>query len=637
MQYYEVAILDLNQGHLTYHSVTKCSIFEIVEVEVRNKNYQGVIIKEAQKPSFTTKEIKKTDLRFSRLQIELANFIAQYYVCSLRESFSYFTPSVTDVDISTDVTKGSKNSFCELSSPLKSLSNEQEAALNFARDKKLSLIFGDTGSGKTEIYFHLILDVLKRGKNVLFLMPEISLTPQISRRLKDVFGENNVELWHSQIPRQERKKVSQRLDLNEVRILAGARSALFANLQNIGLIIVDEEHDSSYKSNGILGKKTFFNVRDLCIFLSQKFNIKVVLGSGTPSTTSYFLAKSRGYLYRLKGRFHATKREALFSNPSNFLSQSSLDLLEKTLKDKKQSIIFVPTRANFRSLVCSNCYEPVKCQNCSTPLSVHHKKNALICHYCGFKQDIPKLCPSCFNTEFFGKKSGTAQIAKDLKEYFIDAKIEVLDTDHARSKLEVERILEDFENSNIDILIGTQMISKGHDYDVELVIFLGLDSELKRRAFSSSSSERTFAMLHQVAGRSARKNDGTIMIESGNEDSVSKFIDDYENFLAYDIDNKRDSYPPFCKLIMLYFIDKDKEAAIANMQKALEFMNSHIRSGYFEIIGYAPNPIEKINKNFYYHIFLRTKRHAKTLALIHELSKKMPQMLVDVDPLDFVM
>lgn len=612
---------------LTYESDEPCQIFEIVRVNVREKFLLGVIIARVEKPPFQTKILEKTALFFNENQKILAHFMASYYLCGLGESFGNFLP------FSRDIIQNPAPDPKNLKIFLQNLSEPQQNALNFAKNRQFSLIFGDTGSGKTEIYFHLMADAINRGQNTLFLMPEIALTPQMTTRLENAFGAENIAIWHSKISKISREKIMNRLNKNTVKILLGTRSALFCNLQNLGQIIIDEEHDDSYKSRGTRGKKASFHARDLCIFLCERAKIRLVLGSATPSVTTYFMARKKHAIFRLKGRYFSTRHKILFENTSENLGQKALKLIDETLKAEKQAIIFVPTRANFKSLVCKNCGSGVKCKRCSVNLSLHEKQSAMICHYCGFKAEIPKFCEECFSNDFLGRRIGSVQVAKELKHEFPAAKIGIFDSDHISHK-KTPQILKNFATGETDLLVGTQMLAKGHDYDVALVVVLGIDFVLQTADFRAF--ERTFSLLHQICGRAGRKNDGTTLISTANEPFIAPLMHDFEDALNFDISARKNFYPPFCKVMALHFVHKNAQIAENYMQKALNFLRVQdlAPKNAFEIIGFGENPIFKINNNYRYHIFVRSLSHIKTLSVLRALKTAGLCDDIDVDSLD---
>ena len=646
MFYYLIAPLKSNAPLLTYSSTHPHKPFEIITIEIRNKQTQGIIIKEASKPNFECKNIQKSPLAWTELQIQLGNFIAQYYCASYGETFGIFHPLGAG-DLGRDSTEASRREKAQnnaqestpKASPkpptdfhLNPLSPMQQEALEFCQDRALSLLFGDTGSGKTEVYFHLIAQTLRQNQSVLFLMPEISLTPQTEKRLKNAFGDI-IALWHSKITTKKKQKILEGLEKGEIKIIAGARSALFLPLQNLGRIIVDEEHDDAYKSQS----KPRYNAKDLCIYLSKRSSIKVTLGSATPSLSSYHLAKNENLLFRLKGAFYQSQKQVIFDNDENPLSPKILQNINAVLNQGKQVIIFVPTRANFKTLLCGTCGGSVMCEHCSVALSLHSKKNMMLCHYCGFSMPIPQACPTCQSEDFISRRIGTAQLKIELEEHFPNHSIAIFDKDHASTDKKLKAILNDFRDKKIDILIGTQMISKGHDFhNVALAVILGIDFVLKSADFRCN--ERAFNLLYQVAGRSGRKEDGSVLIQSLNSPFLADFLGDYEDFLRYELENRIHFYPPFVRLVMLRFEGKDDLLAAEHMTEVLTALRGVLKMGgdsaEFEIVGQGRSSIEKIANIYRYHILLRTTQIAPTLKILRALLQSHKSFEIDVDAID---
>ncbi|MWV62594.1 primosomal protein N' [Helicobacter saguini] len=530
----------------------------------------------------------------------------------------------------------------DIESNLKTLSKEQEAIFNEALKKNLSLIFGATGSGKTEIYFHLMNETLKQNKEVLLLMPEISLTPQMKKRLESAFPNIN-EIWHSKKSAKKKSEILENLQNKKIKIIAGARSALFLPYQNLGLIIVDEEHDSSYKSNS----NPKYNARDLAMYLSTK-GVKVVLGSATPSVKSYYLANLNHYLLNLDSKFYNSAQEIIYEKAKTLeSSQVIINEIISTLNSKKQSIIFVPTRANFKILLCRNCGSKFTCPNCSISLSVHNKTNSLVCHYCNFSRSIPSACEACGSDDLSGMRFGTEEIKKQLENillfYDLAPNIAIFDRDNVSTEKKLEAILSDFNSQKIDILIGTQMIAKGHDYhNVALSVILGVDFMLNMPDFAAI--ENTFSLIFQVIGRSGRKESGKSIIQSSESSFINSMIRDFRLVLEYEIKVRFPLYPPFSRLALITFSHKIENTAknlsyeFANILGYVIRENETIESKV-EIVGISQASIPKIKNKFYYQILLRSKEKFALQKLLQKALKIAPKHIldsidIDIDPLN---
>lgn len=616
MKYYLIAPLT-HSPLLTYASETPLQKGELVEIEIKTTIKKGVVWEEVPPPTFSCKPLKSLHLFFLPHQIKLAHFIAQYYCASLGKAFLLFTP------YSQTPSKLPKLTF---SSPLK-LSTHQQDAFDFMLPRSFSLLFGQTGSGKSEVYIYLIIQTLQKGGNALLLMPEISLTPQMQQRLQRVFGDC-VGIWHSKMSAKKRAEMLQKIQQGKIRLVLGARSALFLPINHLKLIIVDEEHDDAYKAQNA----PRYNARDLAIYLGKKQNIQVILGSATPSLTSYFLASSQNAIFKLN-KFYPSKNEIIFLKQKAELTPTLLEAISSTLQEKKQIIVFLPIRANFKYLLCPSCGENIKCPFCTISMSLHLNKNIMLCHYCGFSQKIPKHCPNCNGEHFSSQRIGTAQIAKELQEHFPSPyQIAIFDRDHITTQNKLEKTLCDFEAQKIDLLVGTQMLSKGHDYhNIGLAIIMGLDEILHFGDFKSR--ERALSLFFQIKGRVGRKEKGKVILQTFNP----HFFDlrEYEDFLKEELSFRKDLYPPFSKLATLTFAHSNAQKAQTLMQEALKQIKDSPHAKYIEIVGSNKALIEKINSKYRYIILLRS-----SLSNITHLLKAIQSLNIaceiDIDPINIV-
>ena len=597
--YYEIALLN-TPNIFTYHSEIKLKKGDIVEVPIKSKTTLGIVVKESDKPSFKTKPIISKIFSFGEKKFQIIEFISKYYLCAIGEAAGLFYIS--------DSSK--QNEKIDIKTEIK-LSNKQQEALNFLKSKDVSILFGDTGSGKTEIYIKLIEETINKGKEVIFLLPEIAITSQMERRLKKHFGDL-IEIWHSKITKKKKESILKKISEGKIKIIAGARSALFLPFENIGLIIVDEEHDDSYKSE----MTPKYNAKDLSIVFGKTYNAKVVLGSATPLVADLY----KFPYFRLKGTFfNTTKKRYFVDSFNNFI----IDKIKTTLDAKKQVIIFIPTRANFKYMICSSCGKAVKCPYCDVAMSVHKDKRAIKCHYCNYTTRIPQKCEYCGSEEFLNERIGTSELKEKLNELFPDAVVEKFDRDIITSKSRIDKLLKRFSNKEIDILVGTQMLSKGHDYpDVKLAVVLDIDFLLNSADYRAG--ERAFALARQVEGRAGRKEDGEVIIQTLNP----KFFDrDYEDFYKEEIELRKElNYPPFSRMAKIEFSDKIKEKAYLKMKKFLECLGEKE-----EIIGFGEAPIFKLKNKYRYQVLLKGKNLQK---LIYPCIDK--DMKIDIDPLNFI-
>lgn len=643
MPFYHIAPLGVRSPLLTYTAQTPLAVGTLVGIQIRKKIYDGVVITQTQAPDFTCKNIIDVRGYFGSAQRFLARFIAYYYRANLPESYKLFlafahTPTLalaTPLRQNLNPLSSGALSFCDIPlrarlnhaqkqqifSKLPALSPTQAKAYAFIESKPLSLLFGDTGSGKTEIYFHAIACALCEDKAALFLMPEIALTPQTLARLQGVFGDC-VALWHSKVSPRKKKEILQGLHTQRIKIIAGARSALFLPLANIGVVVVDEEHDDAYKSMS----SPRYNARDLAVLLSRHAGIKVVLGSATPSLTSYKLARDGGYLYRLKGGFYQAQRHFILESTQACLTDTLKHHIQATLTQKRQAIVFVPTRANFKALLCLECGYGFVCPFCSVNMSVHLARNALCCHYCDYREILPSLCPECGGENLSSRRIGTAQVASQLQELYPLARIGVFDRDHITTQNKLATTLSAFKSGEIDILVGTQMLSKGHDYhNVALACVLGIDYVLQGGDFRSL--ERGVALLHQIAGRAGRKESGKVFIQSLQSEWLKGFLDDYEVFLQWELAYRSSSYPPFRRLAMIHCDHRSKAKAQENMLAILQALRA---GDGVEVLGYGANAIERIADKWRFHILLSAQKHSDMLRAMENLG----EIEVDIDCID---
>ncbi|NCD12401.1 MAG: primosomal protein N' [Epsilonproteobacteria bacterium] len=610
MHYYLISLLKSPLTPLTYCSHDILEIGRVVEVPLSKRTLLGVVLECVEKPSFACEKILLTCKTFYTLKtLELARFIAEYYVCSLGEALALFTPfSQKSLHVKQTI------------NPNIELSSLQEEALAFIKANPNALLFGDTGSGKTEIYMKLFEEAINEGKQVAFLVPEIGLTPQMKSRLKHHFG-THVAIWHSKISAKKKEQILTELQEGKVCIVAGTRSALFLPYENLGLIVVDEEHDESYKSSN----RPRYNAKDLALLFGQKLNAKVLLGSATPSLNSVQKLPT----FRLKGTFFEASTHVMYDESEHGLSNAVVVAIEKTLKRQKQVVVFVPTRANFKYITCKSCGASVECPYCSVAMSVHLHVHALKCHYCNYTEAIPKACPKCGCEEIIATRMGTAEVKEKLSHHFKDFSVSQFDRDVVKTEKQLTQILSDFNEKKIDILVGTQMLSKGHDYHgVGLAVILGVDALLNMSDFRAR--EKTLALVMQIAGRSGRKGYGEVLIQSQNSAFFKRYLGNYAQFLNDELAFRNPLYPPFQKMLKLMSAHAKEEKAkerIENVaQMALGFKS-------IEVVGHGKAGVAKIAGKYRYELLVRSPSTKALLEFAH-LSKAL-QVEADMDPLSF--
>ncbi len=443
-----------------------------------------------------------------------------------------------------------------------SLAPAQEQARKFAEANETSLIFGDTGSGKSEIYIALIAQALAAGKQALFLMPEISLTPQMTKRLQSYFGER-LGVWHSKISPKKKREILEKFNAGEIRLIAGARSALFLPFSDLGLIVVDEEHDDSYKS----AAAPRLNARDAAIFVGKKLGIRVVLGSATPALSTY----AKQPHFRLRGTYFSSAKRFIFDESETGLSPKILTEIGRSLEAGKQAVVFLPTRANYKYMVCENCGQIVRCPFCAVGMSYHADAAALKCHYCGFSTFYKASCENCGGEVMQARKIGTGELAAQLAARFPSARIAKFDRDEITTQRKLEALLNNFNAHKIDILVGTQMLSKGHDYHgVDLAVIMGIDEHLSYPDFRAR--EKTLALAMQVAGRAGRSGQGRVVIQTRQGGFFRDYIENYDDFLRDEAEFREGLYPPYMRLLRVLISHKNEKAASEIMNVALELL-----------------------------------------------------------------
>ncbi len=509
--------------------------------------------------------------------------------------------------------------------PLK-LNDEQNNAFNKIREYidnkeyRDILLHGITGSGKTEVYMHLIDYVLKNNKTAILLVPEISLTPQITNKFLARFGDI-VAILHSRLSLGERIDEYNRIKDGKAKIVIGPRSALFAPIKNIGIVIIDEEHDGSYKSD----MTPKYEAKEVAKKICQLNKVPLLLGSATPAINTYYLAQ--------KGDIELIKLEKRAKN-ATLPDIQIVDLIKEPIKEgfsnitvklyneimnnlsqKEQTILFLNKRGYYSNIICKTCGYTYKCPNCDVSLTYHNDKRKLMCHYCGFSKYLENVCPMCGGNKFDTNVIGTQKIEKEINDMFPDAKTIRMDYDTTNKKNGHLEIIEKFKKENIDILIGTQMIAKGHDFpNVTLVGVLNADASINMQDFRAN--ENTYNLLTQVAGRAGRDNKmGRVLIQTYNTDNnIFKFIRDnnyvnmYESEIMY---RKNLTYPPFCDIIQILVTSKFENKAIEISDNIFEYLKINMKKYVDQKIMMVYKPtmsvLSKINNEYRWKILIKCK------------------------------
>ena len=512
-----------------------------------------------------------------------------------------------------------------------------EAILATFFQKNVCLLHGVTSSGKTEVYIRLIEQALKAGKQVLYLLPEIALTTQITERLKRVFG-NRLGIYHSKFPDAERVEIWQKqLTENDYDVILGVRSSIFLPFRRLGLVIVDEEHENTYKQQDPAPR---YHARNAAMVLAAHYGAKTLLGTATPSIETYYNATHGKYgLVELKERYQNIQLPAIevvdikeLAHKKRMNGQFSPLLLQKireALENKEQVILFQNRRGFAPMIECRTCGWVPKCKNCDVSLTYHKGLHQLTCHYCGYTYQVPKSCPACGGVDLVNRGFGTEKIEDDIKNIFPEARVARMDLDTTRTRSAYERIIADFQEGRTDILIGTQMVSKGLDFDhVSVVGILNADSMLNYPDFRSH--ERAFQLMAQVAGRAGRKNrQGLVVLQTKSPELplIHQVVaNNFEQMNADQLDERGlFKYPPFYRLIYVYLKHRKEDV----LDQAAFCMAESLRNGLGErVLGPDKPPVARIQRFFIKKIMIKVEQQA-SMVKIREYLKQVQQYILE--------
>jgi primosomal protein N' (replication factor Y) len=529
----------------------------------------------------------------------------------------------------------------------------QAEILEAFKNQGITLLHGITGSGKTEIYINLIQQALEGGSQVLYLLPEIALTTQIVQRLKKIFG-TIMGVYHSRFSDNERVEVWNGILSGRFKFVVGVRSSVFLPFDNLGLIIVDEEHDASYKQQEPAPR---YHARDVALMMSQMHHAKVLLGSATPSVESYYQAQRGKYGFvKLDKRFGEAQlpkivladmsEERKHKTVKGEFSGALLRNIQETLLKNEQVIIFQNRRGYSPMVNCEDCGWVPKCVNCAVSLTYHQFRHALVCHYCGYKEPLLQVCPTCSSTRLKTVGYGTEKLEEELSVHFPDARVQRMDLDTTRSKTGYETIIEQFEKGETNILVGTQMVTKGLDFDhVSLVGIFNADRMIHFPDFRSY--ERAYQLITQVSGRAGRRDKpGTVVIQTSSpEHPLLQTIlhHGFENFYFSQLDDRKEhDYPPFSRLIEITVKHTDKKACRTTAAILFESLKGTLVGT--RILGPGEPMISKIRNQYLMSLLIKIPRGSSELAnlknkvvqVIQQVSKekenRSARIVIDVDP-----
>lgn len=573
--------------------------------------------------------VENKDIKLNKTQQEIINKFSEKDLIK-REELLKISPSSLKTLLKNHVLKEEKLEHYRLeynnkSDNIKKLSDDQEQVVSKVNINEYDtyLIHGVTGSGKTEVYIKLISKVIENNKTAIVLVPEISLTPQMVNRFSEVFG-NKIAALHSALSEGEKYDEWRRINKGEVSIVIGARSAIFAPLNNLGIIIIDEEHSDSYKQDS----NPRYNAKDIAIIRGKTNNCPVVMGSATPSLESYARAKKGVYkLLELPNRINGKELPKVniidmnneIKKGNYHFSDLLLNSIKETLERHEQIILLLNRRGYSSFITCKNCGYTSKCPNCDITLTYHKTSNTLRCHYCGYGTKLPNVCPECREESIKNLGVGTEKIEEELHK-LIDAKILRMDFDTTSKKGMHSKMIEKFKNHEYDILLGTQIVAKGLDFsNVTLVGVINADTSLNIPDFRSS--ENTFSLLSQVAGRSGRsKKKGSVIIQTFNPNHYAieytknhDYLGFYnkEMFIRHEL-----KYPPYFYVCYLRISSKDYTIAGVEANKIKNNLERNLKSTI--ILGPSPASIFKVSNVYRYGIILKYKKEE---SLYKELNK----------------
>ena len=604
------------------------------------------------RPIFEQLSAAKKQLKLLMAYLELSSFLQRGHFKEVSRTALLERADVSASILSALIDKGILISYKREISRLGSAGRSAEPAhplnpiqqkafdeiLRSFTQKEVTLLHGVTSSGKTEIYIHLIQEVIRKGRQVLYLVPEIALTTQLTARLQRVFGDS-LAIYHSKFTDNERVEIWNNLLKDKgIQIVLGVRSSIFLPFKDLGLVIVDEEHENTYKQQDPAPR---YHARNAAIVLASMHGAKTLLGSATPALESYYNAQQGKYgLVTLSSRFENIQLpKILIANTqelrrkkqmSGNISPLLLDEANQALKRGEQIILFQNRRGFAPIIECKLCAWVPKCKHCDVTLTYHKRYHQLTCHYCGYTCEIPRQCPACGHTEIDIRGFGTERVEEDIAQYFPDYQIARMDLDTTRTRKAYEQLIEDFERHKTQILVGTQMITKGLDFDnVSVVGILSADTMMNFPDFRAH--ERAFQLMSQVAGRAGRKKrQGIVVLQTAQPEHplIRQVIDhDYVGMYQTQLAERRQfSYPPFFRLIYIYL--KHRDEAILNAVASA--YAARLRQTFaHRVLGPDQPPVARIQSLYIRKIVLKVENNASVKSVRELLYQAQDDMLKD--------
>ena len=645
MFYYQTFVNDISykgNSPLVYSYEQNLSVGTVVVVPLKNKSVMAFISGVSVAPKFKTKQIEKV-LQLPPLPItmvELALWIQSYYPAPIGVIAQNFIPrsllNVHQLPIYS-------SSAYKIKAVLPKLTNEQKSVLKQVTNSNTYILHGETGSGKTRVYIELAQKTLSAGRSVIVLTPEIGLTPQLTSEFQNTFGHANVVLTHSRLTDKKRLDVwNKAINTTHPIVVIGPRSALFIPIKDVGLIVIDESHESSYKQD----QSPHYHASKVAAQLAKLHNATLILGSATPSITDYFLAQTMKKpvlrmaeiaqvntysppsigIVDLKERSHFSK--------SRYLSNELIEAMGKALKLQEQTLLFLNRRGTARIVLCEQCSWQAICPRCNLPLTYHGDAYRLRCHTCGYSESATNCCPNCKNPNIILKSVGTKAIVDEVSKLFPQAQTQRFDTDN--KKLErIEQHYDNIKSGKVDILVGTQVLVKGFDLPKLSVVGVVIaDTSLSFPDYSSQ--ERTYQLLRQVIGRVGRGHrNSTVVVQTYEPNNFvinAAVRGRWDKFYEYELqERKKFVFPPYCFLLKLVC----RRSSVKGAQNASEKLANELRQGSLRILieGPAPSFYEKVGNKYQWQIVIKSKQRDELIKVINILPSGW---VYDIDPINLL-
>ncbi len=638
MFYYKVLLPLAIADGFVYQSDIDIRAGHRVLVDFKGNERIGVVWSKTQEPAYTTKPILRVLDEGSIISDELMEclkFFSFYYMTKIGMFLKSALPrKIFEIRDGIDLSKA-KTNLKIFPEKFFKLTEEQKKAVDNVDLSKFGvyLLFGVTGSGKTEVYLKLIEETVKLKKKAVVLVPEIALTPQYISIFSNRFSKEAISIIHSRLTKKEKFENWLKFKRSETSILIGTRSAVFASFEDVGLIVIDEENDESYKQEN----QPAYNAKDIAIYRAKKKNIPVILSSATPTVESLYKAKEGKFkmikLTKRVGSIELPEIKFVKVENDELLSKESIESIRSSLDKSETVALLVNRRGYSRYLVCEKCGYVFKCPNCSVSLVYHKESSSLKCHWCDSVFEIPKVCPNCGSLDLKDKGVGSQKFEEEVRKIFKDAKVQRFDRDVTLKKDSFKKIINDLHNGDIDILVGTQMLSKGHDVSkIGLVVITDFESLFSIPDFRAF--EKGLSLIIQTAGRSGRKSKGSVIVQSLTpETHLSEFIvnHDYCGFYEEEIVSRKIfNYPPFCRLIRIVSSSTKPEKSLKLIEDVYGVLKDE-----FVVVGPSKCPIFKLRNKFRYHLIVKTTAILKTIDFLNKKIGMRNGIYFDVDPINF--